>query len=111
MPFDRGLADRVRSILERRPGYSERKMFGGICFMIDGRMCCGVVKADLMIRLAPEAVVGALKRPHTRPMDFTGKPLKSMIYVDAEGTDSDETLHEWVESAIKHARTLPAKKT
>jgi hypothetical protein len=83
MAYDRGLADRVRSILERRAGFSERQMFGGIAFMINGHMCCGVMKTDLMLRLAPEAVVSGLRRPHTRLMDFSGKPMKSMMLVDA----------------------------
>jgi len=67
--------------------------------MIDGKMCCGVVKTNLMVRLAPEEVARGLAQPHTRPMDFTGKPMKSMLYVEAAGTDSDEALKRWVESA------------
>jgi hypothetical protein len=110
MAYDRGLADRVRSILERRAGFSERQMFGGIAFMINGHMCCGVMKTDLMLRLAPEAVVSGLRRPHTRLMDFSGKPMKSMMLVDAVGSDSDEALHEWVESALAFVGTLPPKK-
>jgi hypothetical protein len=85
-------------------------MFGGIAFLINGRMCCGVVKTDLMVRLTPEAVMEGLRRLHTRPMDFTGKPMKSMLFVDAAGTDSDEALHQWVESALGFVRTLPPKK-
>ena len=110
MAYDRGLADRVRSILERHAGFSARKMFGGIAFMINGHMCCGVLKTDLMLRLPPEAVTNGLLRPHTRPMDFTGKPMKSMMFVDAAGSDSDEALHEWVESALAFVLTLPPKK-
>lgn len=110
MAYDRGLADRVRSILERRAGFSERHMFGGIAFMINGHMCCGVVRTDLMLRLTPEGVTNGLRRPHTRPMDFTGKPMKSMMFIDAAGTDSDEALHDWVESALDFVRTLPPKK-
>jgi hypothetical protein len=110
MGYEHGLADRVRSILECRAGFSERQMFGGIAFMINGHMCCGVVKTDLMLRLAPASVVSGLRRPHTRPMDFTGKPMKSMMFVDAGGSDSDEALHEWVESALAFVLTLPPKK-
>jgi TfoX/Sxy family transcriptional regulator of competence genes len=109
MACDEGLAERVRSILSRRGGFSERKMFGGVCFMIDGHMCCGVTKTDLMLRLAADEVMRALRRQHTRPMDFTGKPMKSMIFVDAQGTDSEEALHEWVERAIAFVRTLPPR--
>jgi len=79
--------------------------------MINGHMCCGVAKTDLVLRLAPDAVTRALVRPHTRPMDFTGKPMKSMIFVAAQGSDSDNSLREWVESALAFVRTLPPKKT
>jgi TfoX/Sxy family transcriptional regulator of competence genes len=109
MAYDRGLAERVRVILQPRSGFSERQMFGGICFMINGNMCCGVVKTDLMLRLSPEAAAHALKQPHVRSMDFTGKPMKSMIYVDAHGADADEALHEWVEAAYSFAASLKAK--
>ena len=85
-------------------------MFGGLAFLHDGNMVCGVVKADLMLRLGPQAAPDALRQPHTRPMDFTGKPLKSMIYVDAAGIDSDDSLQQWVESALAYARSLPPKR-
>lgn len=96
MAFDLHLADRIRLLLQGRGGFAERKMFGGVAFLIHGHMCCGVLKTDLMLRLSPDAVVQALQQPHTRPMDFTGKPMKSMVYVDANGTDSDEALQAWV---------------
>ena len=111
MAYDAGLADRVRLILKERGGVSECKMFGGVAFMINGYMCCGVTKTDLVVRLAPDNVITALGRPHTRPMDFTGKPMKSMICVDARGTASGQTLCEWVESAIAFVRTLPPSAT
>jgi TfoX/Sxy family transcriptional regulator of competence genes len=84
-------------------------MFGGLAFLMNGHMFCGVVKDDLMVRLGEEATTAALSRPHTRPMDFTGKPLKSMIYIGADGLDSDESLQSWVESALKFVRSLPPK--
>lgn len=77
--------------------------------MVNGHMCCGGVKTDLVLRLTPEQVAGALREPHTRPMDFTGKPMNSMIYVSAIGTDSDEALEAWVQSAVMVARRLPVK--
>ena len=110
MAFDAGLADRIRLALPRNRVISERKMFGGLAFLTNGHMFCGVVKADLMLRLGEEAAATALRRPHTRPMDFTGKPLKSMIYVEPGGLDSDESLRTWVESALKFVKTLPPKK-
>ena|SRR5271165_592295 len=109
MAYDHYLADRVRSILERRSGFSEQKMFGGIAFMMNGHMCCGIMKNDLMVRLPAEAVVSGLERPHTRRMDFTGKPMKSMILVDPAGCDSEEALQEWVESGLRFVLTLPPK--
>lgn len=77
--------------------------------MINGHMCCGVMKTDLHLRLAPDDATGALGRPHTRPMEFTGKPMKSMILVNSLGVDSDEALDDWVALALKFARTLPPK--
>ncbi len=109
MAYDLGLADRIRVVLGRPGGFSERKMFGGLCFLVNGHMCCGIVKCDLMLRLTPEAATAALREPHTRPMDFTGKPMKSMIYVAAKGLDSDSSLEKWVRAAERVARALPAK--
>ena len=109
MAYDLGLADRIRVVLGRLGDYSERKMFGGLCFMVNGHMCCGVMKNDLMLRLTPESAAAALREPHTRAMDFTGKPMKSMIYVEATGIDSDSSLERWVKSAEKIARALPNK--
>jgi TfoX/Sxy family transcriptional regulator of competence genes len=109
MAYDLGLADRIRVILGRVGDFSERKMFGGLCFMVNGHMCCGIVKSDLMLRLTPEIAAAALREPHTRPMDFTGKPMKSMIYVEAAGIDADSSLERWVRSAERIARSLPGK--
>ena len=81
MAYDLGLADRIRVVLGRLGDFTERKMFGGVAFLVNGHMCCGIVKNDLMLRLTPEAATAALREQHTKPMDFTGKPMKSMIYV------------------------------
>ena len=105
MAYDAHLADRVRSILTSGGEFSEKKMFGGLVFMINGRMCCGILKTDLVLRLTPEQAAASLRQPHTRPMDFTGKPMKSMIYVSAMGTDLDQELEAWVESAVTLARS------
>src|SRR5687768_15272458 len=106
MAYDLQLADRIRTIVRGRSGLSERNMFGGVSFMIDGHMFCGVLKNDLVLRLAPEDISTALERPHTRSMDFTGRPLKSMIFVDSGATDSEQSLREWVESGLAFVRTL-----
>ena len=110
MAYDLHLADRVRSILKRVSEFSEKKMFGGLAFMVNGHMCCGILKTDLVLRLTTEEAAACLRQPHTRPMDFTGKPMKSMIYVSAIGADSDEALAAWVESAVRLARSVPKKK-
>jgi TfoX/Sxy family transcriptional regulator of competence genes len=110
MAFDEALADRVREILAARPELSERRMFGGIAFMLAGNMCCGVINEDLMVRLGDDAEA-ALAEPHTRPMDFTGKPMKTTVYVDPEGTASDAELARWVEAGADFAASLPPKAT
>ena len=71
--YDLGLADRIRVVLGHFGDFSEQKMFGGLCFLMNGHMCCGIVKSDLMLRLTPETATAALREPHTRPIDFTGK--------------------------------------
>jgi TfoX/Sxy family transcriptional regulator of competence genes len=109
MAFDAGLADRIRLVLPKNRAITERKMFGGLAFLMNGHMFCGIVKNDLMVRPGEELAAAALRQPHTRPMDFSGKPMKSMIYVDARGLDSDESLQSWVGMALEFARTLPPK--
>jgi TfoX/Sxy family transcriptional regulator of competence genes len=109
MAYDLGLADRIRVVLGRLGDFSERKIFGGRCFLVNGQMCCGIVKTDLMLRLTPETATAALREPHTRPMDFTGKLIKSMIYVDAAGIDSEPSLERWVRTAERVAQALPIK--
>ena len=107
--YDIHLADRVRSILERTCKFDEKRMFGGLAFMVNNHMCCGVLKTDLVLRLTPEEVAASLHKPHTRPMDFTGKPMKSMIYVSPIGTDSDQALTGWIESAVTVAQRVTGK--
>jgi TfoX/Sxy family transcriptional regulator of competence genes len=85
-------------------------MFGGLAFLVAGHMACGIVGEDLMLRLGEDGADAALDEPHTRPMDFTGKPMKSMVYVAPAGTETDSTLLAWVERATAHARTLPPKR-
>lgn len=108
MAFDEALAERVRDVLAARPELSERRMFGGIAFMLAGNMCCGVIGEDLMVRLGADGEA-ALAEPHTRPMDFTGRPMKSTIYVDPEGTADDAELARWVEAGAEYAASLPPK--
>jgi len=109
MAYDENLADRVRALLEAESGFSERRMFGGIAFMLDGHMCCGVVDSDLMLRLGPDGADAALEHPHVRPMDFTGRPMSSMVFVAREGLQG-VSLRSWVEQAATFARSLPPKR-
>jgi TfoX/Sxy family transcriptional regulator of competence genes len=109
MAYDEALADRVRELISARPNVSERKMFGGIAFMVAGNMAVGIVGDDLMVRLDPADAERALSEPHTRPMDFTGKPAKNMVFVDAEGTASDADLAGWVDAGADFAASLPPK--
>lgn len=109
MAFDELLAERVRELLSARNGLAERKMFGGIAFMLGGNMAVGVIGEDLMVRLDPADAEKALTEPHVRPMDFTGKPSKGMIYVDPGGTEADADLASWVEAGADFAASLPPK--
>jgi TfoX/Sxy family transcriptional regulator of competence genes len=83
--YDERLAERVRDILAADLSLSERKMFGGLAFMLDGNMCCGIVADRLMLRLGPDLAQDALQQPHVQPMDLTGRPMTGMVYVAADG--------------------------
>ncbi|HEY4360007.1 MAG TPA: TfoX/Sxy family protein [Bryobacteraceae bacterium] len=107
MAYDPGLADRVGSLLLRMTTFTEKKMFGGVAYMVNGKMCSGVVKSDLVLRLGSEGAEAALTQRHTRPMDFTGKPMKSMIYVEPVGTDSEADLERWLRLAVDFAQQAP----
>jgi TfoX/Sxy family transcriptional regulator of competence genes len=109
MAFDETLADRIRDVLAVRAEVTERKMFGGIAFMLGGNMAVGVIGDDLMVRLDPLDAEKALQEPNTRPMDFTGKPMKGMVYVDRTGSESDADLAAWVEAGADFASSLPPK--
>lgn len=109
MAYDENLASRIRQTLAPRPDVMERKMFGGLAFMLRGNMCCGVVGDMLMLRLGNEGAVAALKEPHTKPMDFTGKVMKSMVYVGPEGIAAPQDLNRWVNRGADYAAGLPPK--
>jgi TfoX/Sxy family transcriptional regulator of competence genes len=109
MPYDEGLAYRIREMLGNQPGLEEKKMFGGVGFMLRGNMACGVYKESLVVRLGPERNDEALARPHARPFDITGKPMKGWVMVAAEGCAEDEDLQSWVRQGVDFALTLPAK--
>jgi TfoX/Sxy family transcriptional regulator of competence genes len=109
MAYDEGLAQRIRECLDELPNVVEKKMFGGLAFMIDGNMSVGVIKSELMLRVGPERYEQILALPYARKMDFTGKPLTGFVYVGEPGIESDEDLQQWVDRALVFNKTLPPK--
>jgi TfoX/Sxy family transcriptional regulator of competence genes len=109
MAYDEGLAERIRGVLDDREGVVEQKMFGGVAFMMRGHMCVGIVKDELMVRVGPEAYDALVRQPHARTMDFTGRPMKGLLFVAAEGLERDSDLERWVERGLGYAASLPAK--
>lgn len=109
MAYDERLADRIRKVLGRRKALTEKKMFGGIAFMLRGNMCCGVLDDDLILRLRPEEAQKALKKPHTRKFEMTGRPMRGFVIVTSRGHKGDAALRKWVRQAADFASSLPAK--
>jgi TfoX/Sxy family transcriptional regulator of competence genes len=107
MAYDEQLAARVRTLVANRTDVTERKMFGGLTFMIGGHMCCGVNGNELIVRLDPEREDEALARPHARPMDFTGRPMSGFT-VQPDGLKGSR-LSRWVQEAVARAESLPPK--
>jgi TfoX N-terminal domain len=109
MAYDDTLATRIRERLGKRNGLAEKKMFGGIAFLLNGNMCCGVHGDDMIVRLNPAETDGALSKRHTRVFDLTGRPMKGWILVESKGLTSPAALAEWVDVAVKFASSLPSK--
>jgi TfoX/Sxy family transcriptional regulator of competence genes len=109
MAFDEGLAQRIREILATGHGVSERRMFGGIAFLLNGNMAVGVVGENLMVRVGPDRYETLVVEPSARAMDFTGRPMKGFVFVASEGLDSDGDLLRWIGHGAAYARSLPAK--
>ena len=109
MAFDETLAGRIRSVLKRRRDVVEKRMFGGIAFMVRGHMCCGVVGPSLMIRVDPEQEAEFLQEPAARPMDFTGRPMRGFLFIDPTGTRDAASLRNWIGRATAHVETKPRK--
>jgi TfoX/Sxy family transcriptional regulator of competence genes len=106
VPYNEDLAKRVRAVLEPVDGVREQKMFGGVAFMVRDKMCVGVTNDDLMVRLGAEEHEAALKRPHARPMDFTGRPMKGFVFVGLDGLKTKRQLQAWVDRALAYRTTL-----
>jgi TfoX/Sxy family transcriptional regulator of competence genes len=108
MAYDLKLAERIRTQLEGLP-VVEKKMFGGVGFLIHGNMSCGVYKDDLVVRFDPEKQNALLKKPHAKPFDITGKPMKGWLLVEPAGVKTNRQLGAWVKASVEFAATLPPK--
>jgi TfoX/Sxy family transcriptional regulator of competence genes len=109
MAFDENLAERIRHALARKKGIEERKMFGGICFMLHGNMLVGVWKNSLIVRLGEDQGEEAMLEPHVKPFDITGRPMKNWVLVKLEGIEDDDQLKGWIQRAVKFVGKMPRK--
>ena len=109
MAFDEGLAHRVGELLHDEPGLVEKRMFGGIGYMLHGNMACGINKDNLVVRVGPAKYEVALDKPHTTVFDITGRPMKGWVLVEPAGFESEEMLKEWVQQGVDFALSLPPK--
>lgn len=109
MAYNLTLAQRIREMVYGQKDASERKMFGGICFMIGGNMVCGVVGDELMSRINPESHAAALEKPHVKPMEFTGRSMKGYLFIEPEGIRTKKELAYWVNQGIRIAQSIPPK--
>jgi hypothetical protein len=110
MAYDETLAEKIREVLSESRGITEKKMFGGLCFLLHGNMLCGVDnKSRMMIRVGPEKYDDSLKLKHARPMTFTGRAMRGMLYINPEGTTRLDSVRKWVDLAKNFVSTLPKK--
>jgi hypothetical protein len=109
MGYDIGLAQRIREILEEEPGFAEKKMFGGICFLLSGNMVCGIIRDDLIVRVGADKYQELMKLKHTKEFDITGRPMKGWVMILSPALDSDKALNIWVQRAVSFVQTLPVK--
>ncbi|MBM3733666.1 MAG: TfoX/Sxy family protein [Acidimicrobiia bacterium] len=110
MAYDAKLAEKIRRLMVRRPGTSERKMFGGLAFMVKDHMCCGVLDEKLVVWVAPNDAHKWLAPPDVRPMDFTGQPMRGFLYVEKKAYAAPGALARWVGRAVAFAESLPPKR-
>ena len=108
MAYDERLANRIRRAFRARQDVTERKMFGGLAFLVRGRMCCGIVGNDLMVRIPDDEFDAVMRRRHVRPMDFTGKALRGFVYVSASGFGTPMALRAWLAYGERVAETKAA---
>ena len=108
MGYDLKLAERIRAELDGIPAV-EKKMFGGVGFLLNGNLACGVNKNNLIVRVDPEKHSDLLKKPHVQPFEMTGRPMKGWLVVEGGGVKTEKQLHAWVKEGVEFASTLPAK--
>lgn len=109
MAYSESLAARIRQVISREPGITEKKMFGGVGFLLNGNMCVGVWKTSLIARLGTEQAEEALKAPHVVDFDVTGRPMKGWVMIEADGVDTEGQLSDWIQRSVEFVRTLPRK--
>lgn len=109
MAYDEGLAQRIREQLETRTDVSEKKMFGGLCFIVSGHMAFGIIKNELMARVGPDQYDESLSAEYAKEMDFIGKAMKGMVYVSPKGLRDDQDLKKWLNTCLAFIRSLPSK--
>ena len=109
MAYKEEIATRIQKIVSGWKSTDDKKMFGGICHLLNGKMFCGVHKEFLILRLGPDKAENAMKSPHVRPFDITGKPMKGWVMVTEEGFKTAGELKSWLEEAKSFVKTLPAK--
>jgi len=109
MAYNEDLGERLREKLLSDKNIAEKRMFGGVSFLLNGKMTCGVLQDNLVVKVDPADSDAFLAEPHVRPMDFTGRPMKGFLYVAPDGYASDEMLDVWVERSLTYARTLKSK--
>jgi hypothetical protein len=109
MAYDETLAERVRAALAGRDDVVEKRMFGGVAFMVRGHMSCGIVASTLMVRLAPVDADALVNERHVRPMDFTGRPMRGFLYIDPDGIKTAAMLQRWIERATTYVEAQPVK--
>ena len=109
MPYDKILSMHIHAVLGHLPNLEEKKMFGGVGFLVNGHMACGVHKNDLIVRVGAAGYEKVLTRPHTRPFDITGRPMTGWVMVSPGGCASESDLKVWVDLGLAFAQSLPSK--
>jgi TfoX/Sxy family transcriptional regulator of competence genes len=110
MAYDEDLGRRVRESLFGSPNLTEMRMFGGVAFLINGNMACGVIQNDLIVRVGPQASDQALAAPHAKPFAMTGRaPMSGWVQIEPAGFATEESLQKWITQGLQFAASLPPK--